>query len=52
MKGRRRRNGMGTIYQHGRTGKWIGQKIIRGKRKSISGDSRFEVMLKLEKMGE
>lgn len=52
MKGTKKRNrrGDGTVYQLSTTGKWIGQYVKDGKRKSITGDSKEEVSDKLRKI--
>ncbi len=43
----KRGNGEGTIYQDERTGRWIGQATIQGKRKSLYGKTYKEVQAKL-----
>lgn len=52
MKGTKKRNrrGDGTVYQLSTTGKWIGQYIKDGKRKSITGNSKEEVSDRLRKI--
>ncbi len=51
-KGNKQRNrrGDGTVYQLSTTGKWIGQYIKDGKRKSITGNSKEEVSDRLRKI--
>lgn len=46
----RNRRGDGTVYQLSTTGKWIGQYIKDGKRKSITGDDEEEVKDRLRKI--
>ncbi len=45
--GAKRGNGEGTIYRDEKTGRWIGQAAIQGKRKSLYGKTRKEVQDKL-----
>lgn len=43
----KRGNGEGTIYQDEKTGRWIGQATIQGKRRSLYGKTRKDVQDKL-----
>ncbi len=43
----KRGNGEGTVYQDEKTGRWIAQATIQGKRKSLYGKTRKEVQDKL-----
>ena len=45
----RRSNGEGTIYYSEKLKKWIGQFIANGKRKSIYGNTKKEVIQKMHK---
>jgi len=48
-KGTRRSNGEGTIYYNQKSKKWIGQFTANGKRKSIYGKTKREVLEKMHK---
>jgi len=48
-KGTRRSNGEGTIYYNEKSKKWIGQFTANGKRKSIYGNTKREVLEKMHK---
>jgi hypothetical protein len=44
---RKRGNGEGTIYQDQKSGRWVAQATIQGKRKSFYGQTRKQAQTKL-----